>query len=186
MKTIIKIIALLLLTQTAVAQKKSIKAEQLFVTNKVTGKSFKIGSSVNTLKNFGTLIKADTLDLTVEADDYYIKHTFDNIIIFESVQGKISSYETGSNEIALERKGLFSISPGDHLDKIESLFPAEVREARIIEMTMEGKSFLLVNLQLSGFSSYENREIVSNNEGISLLFTPDTKILSRIKFWIRP
>ena len=187
MKTIIKIIALLLLTQTAIAQKKSIKAEQLFITNKVTGKSFKIGTSVNTLKNFGTLIKVDTLDLTVESDEYYIKHIFNNIIIFESVQGKISAFETQSSEIALERKGMFSFSPGDHINKIAAIFPEEVNSAEIIPSHgIERTPYLTVWIQLLSHDKTSNQYVTNYYEGVGLLFDPETKILKEIYYWIRP
>jgi len=185
MKTTIQIIILALLAQVTIAQKKSIKAEQLFVTNKVTGKSFKIGSSVNTLKNFGTLIKVDTLDLTVESDDYYIKHTFNNIIIFESVQGKISSFETQSSEIAIERKGMFSFSPGTHMDNIANTFPYEVENNYIRYKGINNVKYLGVKIQLSGFNKYYDKYI-DIDEALVFLFNPETKILEEVFYWIRP
>jgi hypothetical protein len=94
-----------MLVQTGWAQKKGIRGEQLFITNKVTGKSIKIGANESTLKGFGELLRVDTLDMMVEPPDYYKRYVFSNIEVYSSTQGHITSFTARSNKIVVEKKG---------------------------------------------------------------------------------
>ena len=96
MKTTMFLLAFMLFSQIVICQNKSIKIEQLFITNKVTTKSVKLFTSEETLKNFGNLLKTETLDQTIYSEDYAKKYIFDDIIFYVSTQGKISSFETVS------------------------------------------------------------------------------------------
>jgi hypothetical protein len=195
MKTILSILAILLFTQ-IVSQEKSIKIEQLFITNKPTGKSVKLFTSNTTLKNFGDLIKIDTMYLGVDDEgiikerviinpDHFLRYTFKNIIFYINEKGKISSFYTRSPEIIIEKKGLFSISPGNNLSEIKNIFPEEFDKAYNQTWGREEKMYTTVFIQLSDFNN-NLKNYTDIDFKIGLLFNPETKILEEIFIWIRP
>jgi len=173
------------MAQFAYGQKNPIKDNQLLITNEITGKSVKLNASVNDIKNFGTLISIDSLDQDNYESDIGLQYTFTNIIFKLTAKGYIHNFETRSNEISLEVKGMFSFSPDDHIDKIAAIFPEEVNEARIIEMA-DKSPYLLVNIDLLSFSKMDNKYVNNYYEGIALIFNPATKILESIVSWVRP
>jgi len=186
MKTTIKIIIFLLIIQPIYAQKQRIKGNQLFITNKVTHKSVKIGTSENTLKNFGsTLIKTDTLDMMIEPSSHHLRYTYNNILFYVSTSGKISTFETRSSDIAIEVKGKFTYSPGDHISDLATTFPDEVADAQIMHRGIERNEYLGVWVQLSGFNETYNK-YVDLDCAIVFLLSPETKVIEEIFYWIRP
>lgn len=186
MKTTIKIIALLLLTNTVIAQNKRIKKDKFLITNEITGKSVKVNTSASTLKDFGTLIEKKELDQTIESPDYFIEHTFTNIVFYESVKGKITAFRTRSKEISVEVKGRFSFSPGDHINKIIEFFPEAVMNARTRKWDIDKTDYLYVNLPMSWFNKKTNEDVPSIYSGIGLCFDAETKILIEFRYWITP
>ena len=187
MKILIRIAILLFIIQPVFSQKKSIKYDQLFITNKVTGKSIKIGAPEQQLQKFGgNLLHKKTLDPTIELPSHSIKYTYDNIIFYVSVNGDISTFETRSNEIAIEKRGLFSFSPGDHINDIATIFPYEVDNAYYSYKGRNRIKYLCVNIQLTGRPHSHSQEYVVLDVALKLLFNPETKILEEIFYWIRP
>jgi hypothetical protein len=195
MKTLAKVIIFLFITLSAFGQKQSIKAEQLFITNKVNGNSVKLGASESSVKNFGDLIKTDTLYTIytrqgkkvkdIDDPDHFIRYRFRGIDIYLNDRFKMSSFYANSNEMVLERKGFFSISPGDHLSDITKLFPDEVNEAFIQKWGADNRQYTTVFIQLSAFIPSINN-YMDADEKIGLLFNPETKILEIVFLWIRP
>jgi hypothetical protein len=186
MKTLIRIVILLFIIQPVFSQNKRVQSNQLLITNKVTGKSIKIGAPEQQIQNFGgNLLNKKTLDPTIELPSHSIKYTYDNIIFFVSVNGVISTFETQSNEIAVERKGMFSFSPGDHLTNIANIFPNEVLKARITHRGIDRKEYIGVWIQLTGFNKNQNKYVDLDCK-LGLLLNPETKRLEEIFYWIRP
>ena len=185
MKTTMFLLAFMLFSQKVICQNKSIKIEQLFITNKVTTKSVKLFTSEETLKNFGNLLKTETLDQTIYSEDYAKKYIFDDIIFYVSTQGKISSFETVSPNIIIEKKGLFSISPSNSFSDLTSVFPEEVNNAVLIKHGINNEQYLCVKINLSDFSKNLN-DYVDIDYSLNLLYDPQSKILKRIYIWIRP
>ena len=185
MKTTVIFIVFMLFSQMAICQNKSIKIEQLFVTNKVTGKSVKLFTSQETLKNFGVLIKTEVLDQTIHSEDYAKEYIFENIVFYVSTQGKISSFDTDSPNIMIEKKGSFTVSPGNSLVDLTSIFPEEVNKAAFIKHGSNNEQYLCVKINLSDFSNNLN-DYVDIDYSLNLLYDPQTKILKRIYIWIRP
>lgn len=182
MKTTIQILIFLFLTQIVIAQKNRIKLNQIFITNEITGRSVKIKASDKTLEKFGTLVSKDPVD---PVTDIVFRYNFSNIYFDVSSEGKIQSFRTRSNEITLEVKGKFSFSPGDHIDKIATVFPYEVENAILWEQR-DNKSYLFVDISLSGFRKHENKYFDYFHEKIVLKFNPESKILEEIHYWITP
>ena len=101
MKSILFICVAIFIVQTNFAQNSGIKVEQILITNKITGKSVKLFSNEETLKNFGDLLNVKINDLQFTTDDYAKSYIFSNIIFNVSTQGKISSFITSSPDIAI-------------------------------------------------------------------------------------
>jgi len=185
MKTAIIFLAFMLFSQMAICQNKSVKIEQLFITNKETVKSVKLFAGEETLKNFGNLLKTETLDQTIHSEDYAKKYIFDDIIFYVSTQGKISSFETDSKNIMIEKKGLFTVSPGNSLVDLASIFPEEVTKAALIKHGINDDQYLCVKINLSDFSKNLN-DYIDIDYSLNLLYDPQSKILKQIYIWIRP
>lgn len=185
MKITLFLLAFVLLSQIGICQNKSIKIEQLFITNKVTAKSVKLFTSEETLKNFGDLLKTETLDQTIHSEDYAKEYIFENIIFYVSTQGKISSFETDSRNIMIEKKGLFTVSPSNSLSELASIFPEEVAKATLIKHGINNEQYLCVKINLSDFSKNLN-DYVDIDYSLNLLYDPQSKILKIIYIWIRP
>lgn len=196
MKTLLKVIVLLLITQVVYGQKKSVNAEQLFITNRITGKSVKLFTSEATLKNFDELIKIDTMYIGVETDgrihkrelldpDQFLRYTFKNIEFYINTQHKLSTFYTRSGNIILEKKGMFAISPGDKLSDISDIFPDEIKSARIINRGKDVHSLLAVMIQLQ-YLHPKIKDYVDIDENIGLLYNPESKILEEIFLWVAP
>jgi len=169
------------------AQNHRIKDNQLLIINEITGKSVKINTSASTLKNFGTLLQKKELDQTIEPSTHFIEHTFSNIVFYESVQGKISSFRTQSKEISIAVKNIFSFSPGDHINDIREVFPEAVMNAKFWERRGNEKTdFLYVSLPMYWFDKTINEYVTSVYSGIGLSFNAETKILEEIRYWITP
>jgi hypothetical protein len=176
---------MILFSQIAICQNKSIKIEQLLITNKETKKSIKLLESENALSDFGSIIKVKILDQTIHSEDYAKEYVFDDIVVYVSTQGKISSFETDSKNISVEKKGLFNISPGSRLSDLALTFPSEVKDASLINYGINHEKFLCVKINLSDFSKNIN-DYVDIDYSLNLLYEPETSTLKKMLIWIRP
>ena len=185
MKKNIIIISIVLLSFTAICQSKNIKVEQIFVTNTMTGKSVKLFQSEETLKNFGKLIKVEVMDQAVHSEDYAKKYIFENVVFYVSTKGKISSFETYSPTILIEKKGIFSISPGSSLTEVVTLFAEEVDNAVLTNDPTTTNQYRCVRIKLADFNK-NTGNYVDIDYSLNLLYDPQTNILKKMNIWIRP
>jgi hypothetical protein len=185
MKTTVFFLTFMIFSQIVICQNKSIKIEQLFITNKLTTKSVKLFTSEETLKTFGNLLKTETLDQTIHSEDYAKKYIFDDIIFYVSTQGRISSFETDSKNIMIEKKGLFNVSPGSGLAEITSVFPEEINNAVLLKYGLNNEQYICVKINLSDFSK-NIHAFVDIDYSLNLLYDPNSKILKCIYIWVRP
>ncbi len=185
MKTSACIIVLMLLSQIVMCQNKGIEIEQLFITNKMNGKSVRLFSNEETLKDFGELITVKTLDQNIHSDDYAKEYIFADVVFYISTQGKISSFETASENIMIEKKGHFSISPGNSLFELTEFFPKETNNAKLILYGKSKEEYLCVKFDLSEFSKNLNK-YVAIDYSLNLLYDVKTKVLVKAYIWIKP
>lgn len=196
MKTTLCILALLLFCQISYCQKESIKIEQLFITNKANGKSIKLFSSESTLKNFGDLTKVDTMFIGVEDygmviertiinPDHFLRYRFIDIFFYVNTKNKISSFSTNSKNIAIEKKGVFSISPGNKFSDVARVFPKESVEAFTQTWGKNDRPYKTVMIQLSDYNR-QKKVYVDIDYKICFLFNLETNTLEEMFIWICP
>lgn len=185
MKAAIFLLSFLLLSQIVICQNRSIKIEQLVITNNLNGKSVKLLTNEETLKNFGELITINALDQNIHSEDYAKEYVFADIKFYTSTLGKIASFETESENIIIEKKGYFSISPGILFLDLSKLFPYETQNAKLIHYGPNNEEFLCVKLNLSDFSQNLNK-YVDIDYSLNLLFDVKTEILVKAYIWIKP
>lgn len=185
MKSIVFVVLILFFVKTNIAQNNGIKVEQLFITNGITGKSVKLFSNEETLKNFGDLLNVKINDLQFTTEDYAKSYIFSNIMFNVSTQGKISSFNTSSPDIVIEKKGEFSISVGATISEIGKYFPDEASKAHLIDFGQDRNQYLLVNIPLLDYHPSPKQD-VEIDFALWFLLNPTSKKLERIYLWIRP
>lgn len=193
MKSIILLLCLVIVSQFGHSQNKRVDVNNIFITNKLSGKSVKLGTSASTLDNFGEFLSADTnyVDKVnmreIMDDSKFLKYTFSDIVFYVDNQNRISEFKTGSSNIEISRKGVFSISPSNSLEQIAKIFPDEVSDAYETKKGVPGneKNYLAVMIPLY-YRPTGHDELVEIDQKIGLLFNPESKFLEVIFIWSRP
>ncbi len=185
MKSILFLGVFIFLAQINFAQDKGIKVEQLFITNKITGKSVKLFSNEEKLKNFGELLEVKNNDLQFTTADYAKSYIFTNIIFNISAQAKISSFKTSSPDILIEKRGFFSISVGTKISELEKYFPEEVKNADLINFGKDKVQYLVVRVPLFDNNPFLKKDM-EIDFAICFMFNPESKNLELVYLWIRP
>lgn len=185
MKKLLLFVFFVLIVQISFAQNNVLKVEQLFITNKVTGKSVKLFSNEEKLKEFGELLEVKNSDLQYDNNDYAKNYIFSNIVFYISTKGKISSFKTASPEIAIEKNGFFSISIGANISDLDKYFPEEVKQAYLINFGKENVKYLNVAVPLYDYHPSLKKD-TKIDFAIWFLFNPQSKNLEIVYIWIRP
>ncbi len=185
MKTIVIFVSILLFGQLLIAQNKGIKPNQLFIKNITTGKSVKLFSSVETLKDFGELKEIKNSEIDTTESDYAKRYIYDGVIIYVSGRGMISSFDISSPNISLEKEGKFAISVGNSMQEIAKIFPDEVKTAHLNTFGQKNKEYLLVEIPCLYYNQFLKEDVIADN-ALFLFFNPENKNLEKIYFWIRP
>jgi len=120
--TIIGLAILIFFPHKVFTRNNTVKIDKLTICNKLTGRKFKIGQKEDKLADFDKLIQTEIQDLTIEPNEYYKKYHFENISVYVSLNGHISSFKIISDNIQIKLNGNYNFSVGDNFTDLEKIF----------------------------------------------------------------
>jgi hypothetical protein len=184
MKSILLVICLTVIIQLGFSQNNKVDVNQIFISNKLSGKSVKLSSSANTLSKFGEIISTDTV-FSELYDEKFLEYKFNDIVFIVNSQNKIFSFNTRSVNIEISVKGKFSFSPLYSIEEMDKIFPHEIEDLKTITKGENRVEYLVAWIPL-GIEITGHDGLVELDQKMGLLFNPKSKLLEEVSIWTRP